>query len=337
MLAADEARNSATPPIGVAIPTFNRSDVLLRCFEHLEAQVFSDFEVIVVDDGSTDATAEVLQQYAARTPLRFRYVRQQNMGPAGARNHAVSLLRAPVCLLIGDDILASPKLVQQHLDFHQQHPQQAAFALGYTRWAQQGQTVTPFMQWLERDTVLQFAYCDLLRGKQPTWEHFYTSNLSGKTAHMQANPFDETFPSASMEDIELGYRLSRRGGLDIHFLPDALAEHVHPTDVAHTCGRMLASGRGKHSLLRMWPELAPAPGTRWLGRMKRRLLESGLGLGVLREAAIFATRFRCPNPLLEFALRVHHESGWRQAQAGERRLTASGGAPPALADSRRAE
>ena len=320
------------PAIGVAIPTFNRSDVLLRCFEHLEAQTCKDFEVAVVDDGSTDETTRLLEQYAATTSLRFRHVRQRNAGPAGARNHAIALLTAPLCLMIGDDIMASPQLVEQHLAFHQANPQRAALLLGYSRWAQQGQTVTPFMHWLEDASNLQFAYADLLQGTKPTWEHFYTSNLSGKTELLRAHPFSETFTHYGMEDIELGYRLASQGELQMHFLADAVGEHIHPTDLAQSCRRMMTAGYATHQFFRCWPERAPAesPG-RWTRRLRRELLRHDLGLNLLRSAATTLTRFQCPNSLLKPTLMLHHEAGWRRAQDIQEQ---SREAPPATAGCR---
>src|SRR5271163_4707032 len=95
-------------PVCFIIPTFNRMDALMTCLEHLERQTCSDFEVIVVDDGSTDSTARQMESYAARTPLRLRYRRQPNSGPARARNLAVSMTQAPLCLMIGDDIFVCP-------------------------------------------------------------------------------------------------------------------------------------------------------------------------------------------------------------------------------------
>lgn len=315
---------SSTPAIGLAIATFNRSDVLLRCFQHLEEQTCSDFEVVVVDDGSTDETPRLLEQYAARTGLRFRHVQQPNAGPARARNHALSLLTAPVCLMIGDDIMASPRLVERHLAFHRSHPQRSMFLLGYSRWAREGQAVTPFMRWLEEGSPLQFGYTELLRGAQPTWEHFYTSNLSGKTEHLRANPFDESFTGASMEDIELGYRLARRGELDLHFSPDALGEHIHPTDFTRSCRRMLTAGRATHQFFSAWPEREPGQlSPSWKNQLRRRVLERGFGLPLLRSATSLLTRFQCPNPLLEPVLRLHHEAGWRKAQSAQHNVRPS--------------
>ncbi len=321
-MSSPATRPNAVPVIGIAIPTFNRSDVLLRCFEHLEAQTWKDFEVAVVDDGSTDETPRLLAEYAARTTLRFRHVRQKNAGPAGARNHAVSLLTAPICLMIGDDIMADPTLVEKHLAFHRSHPHRSAFALGYTRWAKEGQSVTPFMRWLEESSNLQFAYADLLGGVQPTWEHFYTSNLSGKTELLQSNPFSESFTHYGMEDIELGYRLANSRNLEVHFLPDAVGEHIHPTDVVRSCRRMITAGYATHQFFRIWPERQPVEAsTSWKGRLRRCILERGIGLQLLRSATSTLTRLQCPNPLLRPALLLHHEAGWRQAQAIQSRRT----------------
>lgn len=310
-------QTGSPPPIGVIVPTFNRTDVLLRCFRHLEAQTWKNFEVVVMDDGSTDETQRLLDEYAVQTPLAFRHVRQKNSGPAGARNHAISLLTAPICLMIGDDIMASPTLVEKHLAFHRAHPERSAFAIGYSKWAHEGQTVTPFMQWLEEGS-LQFAYAALLRGEPATWEHFYTSNLSGKTEHLRANPFNENFTRNVMEDIELGYRLARQGELQITFLPDAVGEHIHPIDFDRSCRRMITAGYATDEFFRFWPDRAPAPPATWKERLRRNVLRRGMGLGLLRTLVGLLTRFRFPNALLKPTLLLHHESGWRQAE-GKRR------------------
>ena len=83
-------------PIGVIIPTYNRSEVLLSCLRHLERQTMTDFEVVVVDDGSTDSTPKLLEEYQRRTPLHLRCIRQDNGGPARDRNVAISVLQAPI-------------------------------------------------------------------------------------------------------------------------------------------------------------------------------------------------------------------------------------------------
>ena len=303
-------------PIGVVIPTYNRPDVLRLCLERLEQQTWKDFEVLVVDDGSADATGAVLKEYDAGSPLTLRCVRQENSGPARARNLAASLLHSEVCLLIGDDILASPHFVEEHLAFHRQNPSLKAAALGLTRWCEQGQTVTPFMRWLDTDGV-QFAYGALLNGAPPTWRHFYTSNLSLKTDLLRGNRFDESFHAYGMEDMELGYRLDRQHMLGLKFLPNAVAEHIHPTTVEQACRRMLAVGAAAHRLHQIWPELEPPPpSTGPRARLRSFLGDATLILPALRRAAALATRFRCPNPFLLKVLLLHFATGYRKAASG---------------------
>lgn len=158
-------------PLGIVIPTHNRCAVLLECLAHLEKQTFKDFEVVVVDDGSSDDTAVKLAAYQARSPLCMRYVSQANSGPAKARNVGISLLSSPVCLMLGDDIFASPTLLEMHLQFHQHNPEIKVAGLGMIRWSASGQKVTRFMRWLD-EADLQFSYPRLLAGAKPGWANF---------------------------------------------------------------------------------------------------------------------------------------------------------------------
>jgi glycosyltransferase involved in cell wall biosynthesis len=315
--------------IGVIIPTYNRSDVLMDCLKRLEEQTWKDFEVVVVDDGSTDDTLKRLAEYAAGTALTLRWMQQENSGPARARNQGAVMLRSPVCLMIGDDILATPTLVETHLALHRSRPEASIAGLGYTRWSSSGQQVTPFMRWLDT-SGMQFAYGDLLAGSAPTWHHFYSSNLSLKTSHLRANPFHEGFRKAATEDSELGYRLHKRNALEIIFLREAVADHLHPTTVRQACRRMISVGESAYVFEQLWPEQRREAPRGLLKRTLRSfLLDNHWILPRLCDAAAWATHMRCPNPLLTRVLSLHNTFGYTRATERARHAQQAGIMPSA--------
>jgi len=98
------------PRVSVVIPTFNRSRLVQLAIESVLAQQFRDFEIIVVDDGSTDDTAACLARYG--DPVRV--VRQDNLGMNPARNAGIALARGEyIALLDSDDLWLPGKLALQ--------------------------------------------------------------------------------------------------------------------------------------------------------------------------------------------------------------------------------
>lgn len=101
---------SQVPAVSVVIPTYNRAEDLRRCLESLVAQTLQDFEVLVCDDGSTDHTAMVAEEFQGRLNLRYEYAENFG-GPARPRNRGVAAARAPyVAFLDSDDWWAPSKL-----------------------------------------------------------------------------------------------------------------------------------------------------------------------------------------------------------------------------------
>ena len=237
-------------PITVVIPTYNRAQTLRLCLEHLEHQTEPNFRVIVINDGSTDGTATVLQDFLVLSSLRMQVLTQQNSGPARGRNLAIARVETEYCLLIGDDVLVTPTFVESHLRLHQTRSELEVVGLGWTQWDTKHQALTPFMVWVED---LQFDYKRLRQGVSPDWRHFYTSNLSFKTELLRSNPFDERFKSAGWEDSELGYRLATKQQLKLVFLEEARATHVHPTTLANSVKRMHAVGQSESQFDELWP------------------------------------------------------------------------------------
>ena len=101
----------------VVIPTRDRCVSLLRSLEPL-LRDRTAAQVIVVDDGSIDATAERLRALAAAHPDRLDLVHTQGAGPAYARQAGLELVRHPVVLFLEDDLVASEELVSRHLGHH---------------------------------------------------------------------------------------------------------------------------------------------------------------------------------------------------------------------------
>jgi glycosyltransferase involved in cell wall biosynthesis len=98
------------PLISVIIPTYQRAHAIGNAIESVYAQTFQDWEIVVVDDGSTDGTEELLKQYAPRV----RYFRQENRGPSAARNYGIREACGEwIAFLDSDDIWLPEKLSRQ--------------------------------------------------------------------------------------------------------------------------------------------------------------------------------------------------------------------------------
>jgi glycosyltransferase involved in cell wall biosynthesis len=92
-----------TPLFTVLTPTFNRAHTLPRVWESLKAQTFDGFEWVVVDDGSTDDTAELVSGWAAQAPFPVRYMRQDNKGKHVAMNRGVALATGELIVSLDSD------------------------------------------------------------------------------------------------------------------------------------------------------------------------------------------------------------------------------------------
>jgi glycosyltransferase involved in cell wall biosynthesis len=110
--------HSNGPKISVVVPLFNTADFIAMALDSIQSQTYTDFEVIVVDDGSTDTGPAVVQQYVVNDP-RFNLVSQVNRGLAGARNTGIAAARGNyVAFLDADDAWHPEKLAEhvQHLE-----------------------------------------------------------------------------------------------------------------------------------------------------------------------------------------------------------------------------
>ncbi len=111
------------PTVSIVLPTYNRAHLLPRAIASIEAQTFQDWQVIVVDDGSTDDTAAVVRSFAARLGDRLRYIVRPNGGCGAARNTGIDAADGEfVAFLDSDDEFLPTKLARQ-VELFRLHPQ----------------------------------------------------------------------------------------------------------------------------------------------------------------------------------------------------------------------
>src|SRR5579872_2682653 len=99
----------------VFTPTYNRASTLPRVYESLKAQTFRGFEWLIVDDGSTDSTREIVEKWQAEFPIRYIY--QRNQGKPAAYNRAVAEARGELFLFIDSDDACLPEALER-LKYH---------------------------------------------------------------------------------------------------------------------------------------------------------------------------------------------------------------------------
>jgi glycosyltransferase involved in cell wall biosynthesis len=230
----------AEPELSVIIPTYNRKGLLPKTIAAYQAQSARSeiLEVLVLDDGSTDGTSEVVAKFSGGAPFPVRYFQLTHRGQAAVRNFGIREARGKLVLFGDDDIVPGPELVAEHLAWHKRYPQPTVGVLGLVEWAPEVGP-TPFMQWLAKDGVL-FGYGQLKPGQETGFRYFYSCNLSLKTRFLQENGmFDEDFKTYGFEDAELGYRLEKKG-LRLLYNPGAVGYHHKFMSFADACRRAKA-------------------------------------------------------------------------------------------------
>lgn len=245
--------------ISVAIPTRGRPDVLARTLERLrrEAAAGAHFETIVVsnaDDPQPHATAAVVDA-AAASGLDARHLVIDRSGASAGRNAGWRAAMTPLVLFLGDDMLATPGLVAIHIEEHRRHARLGDAVLGHVRWSPELR-VTPFMRWLDRG--IQFDWATIPASGVAAWWHFYTANASVKRELLErVGGFDEVAFPFFYEDLELAERMDAAAGLQLHYRPKAVVEHLHPTTVADWRGRLRGVAVAERRFLDRHPDARP--------------------------------------------------------------------------------
>jgi glycosyltransferase involved in cell wall biosynthesis len=244
--AVQRSQSSPSPFLSVLVATHDRPDLLSDCLDGFCEQTLpiADFEVVVVDDGSTgEETAAVLDEFAARLPLTW--VRIEHAGRSAAKNLAVLLARGDVVLFFDDDDSPAPDLLEEHLRAHELHPGEATAILGHTDWAPQ-LAVSPLMHYLTDVDKMLFSYGNLEDGQRLDWRGFWEGRVSSKRSlHLRHGLHDQRLDYSI--DMEMAWRLARRG-LEVVYQSTARSFMARPIDFDGFCERYEAKGRAQAAI-----------------------------------------------------------------------------------------
>jgi len=238
------------PRISVVIPTRNRAALLAESIDCIECQTIpqDEYEVVVIDNDSSDDTRSVLEQKAGRYPnLRLGY--QEKRGAAATRNAGLRLAKGEFILFIDDDVQAQPTLIETHLEWQRRHPNTSVIGAVTMPW---GETSDPFLRYLRDHRILN----PYTPSKGPIdFSYYHTCNVSTPNQLLQnLGGFNENFQIYGMEDIELGYRLEK-SGCRMVFAPDARAIHYRFPEYEDFVDRSEQAGYSLGQLIQLHPEL----------------------------------------------------------------------------------
>ena len=233
--------------LSIIIPTRDRRETLRRTLDALAGQRLegATAELLLVDDGSRDGTADAVEAMAPDYPLALARAprrgarRERRAQPRAAsgdrRGRSSSSGTTPHRPTAG--------LLAGHAALHAGRPEPGYAVLGHVDWAP-ALAITPLMRWLELHG--QFAFAALAPGPAAP-EHFYTAHVSAKRAFLlDAGGFDERLPFL-FEDADLGVRLAT-AGLELEYRPELVVHHDHAITLPAWIERQERAGRAGRRL-----------------------------------------------------------------------------------------
>ena len=227
--------------VTVVIPTYNRVKSLEKLIKSLEAQTMDKelFEVIVVDDGSTDRTLEFLKCKSKEAGINLRYFYQKNLGPATARNLAIEKTNAPLIAFTDDDCILDANWLRALLEALPNDEKCAGVG---------GKTIGTENRLISKHIDSIGAFDHISEGGKVLY--LVTNNaLYRRECLKEVGGFCTDFSWAGGEDPELSYRLRNKG---YYFTKtnDAVIKHIHGNSIRDFYDMYYRYGRGSILLTR---------------------------------------------------------------------------------------
>ena len=218
---------NSTPLISLVIVYWNSARYLSRCLSSLASQSFQNFEVIIVDNGSTDGGLEEVEHQYSGLSLRIERL-GSNLGFAAANNLGASIARGRWLVLLNTDAFPEPEWLARLMSAAHSHPETASFA------SRQLQANEPSLLDTTGDAYHVSGLAWHIDDGYPS-EHYgrvsrevfspcAAAAMYSRQAFEDVGGFDEDFFSY-FEDVDLGFRLQLRGYRCL-YVPDAVVQHV---------------------------------------------------------------------------------------------------------------
>jgi glycosyltransferase involved in cell wall biosynthesis len=202
--------------VSVVIPLYNARDVIAETIESVLAQTWTDYEIIVVDDGSQDGSGELVQAFGDRV----RYIWQENTGVAGARNRGIEESHGEYIALLDHDDLWDPTKLEKQVRMLEQNPEIGMVLTDVGHIDKYGNP----MSLLSRGYNPAETFARLfVQGYVPT----PSSMMIRRSVFLTVGGFDEAFHSAGLDDHELWPRIAAQ--YPLANLPEPLTYHRNDT------------------------------------------------------------------------------------------------------------
>ena len=214
---------SAKPLVSVIMPVYNTELYLAEAIDSFLAQTFSDFELILVDDGSTDNSAAIIQAYVERDSRVRSFPLPLNMGEAAARNHGHEQARGELLAIADSDDVFAPDRLEKQVAFLRANPEIGVLG-GCLEKVKPDLTPMSVIRSPQRHSLIVLHL-------------FLGSFIFNATVMMRREVFDSAVAyDTSLTfgvDLDLWSRMLMRGGVRFHNLPDVLMRYrIHPASIS---------------------------------------------------------------------------------------------------------
>lgn len=212
----------ASPRISVIIPTYNRAWTLRAAMDSVLAQEYPSFELLVIDDGSTDETPELLREYGSR----IRIFRQPNRGVSAARNRGIAAARGSLIAFLDSDDRWLPGKLAAQAAFFAANPD-ALICQTEELWVRNGVRVNPRRRHQKRSGIIfepSLALCLVSPSAVMVRRRLFD----------EFGLFDESLPAC--EDYDLWLRVSRKYPVHLIETPLIVKHGGHEDQLSRMAG-----------------------------------------------------------------------------------------------------